>query len=385
MNSRGPSAAVRATPLLTPTAWCGVCFTLVPLMLWSSVSITVLTHSMGVPWAIAWIPAAATDGAMLVTTAWAVNHDLDRRVRRCSAWVAVTGIAGSVIVAGIEHYVTAAGITPPPELAALIGGIPSLMGALVVHVIAMIHAQQRREQAELESELENLTSARGVRAAVENEIAATERAREQAHKKQLDRDSANRRERHDAQVAEVERLQHQLRQAEVEAATRSQQALRQECDKVAVLRSQLATEQAEFEAEQLAADQARSHAEADRDAAAQALDEARADVAEAEAARREAERVRSRLRRRSDATVSQTSSQPVSQPEATSSQTASRAERIGWAVEKLRAGVELRPRDIDNEFGDPRNGSAVLAAAKARFDGEVDGELRAITSGTGDR
>lgn len=356
----------RATPLLNPWAWAGVCFTLIPLMLWSSVSITVLTHAMGVNWDIAWIPAAATDGAMMVATGWAVNHLLDKTIRNWSACVAVTGIVGSVIVAAIEHYVTAAHIQPPAELAALIGGIPSLMGALIVHVIAMIRNQQKRDQEDLESAVTDWSKARSVRAAIKGELAETDRERREGFAEQLQK------KREDAT-----RLHQEGVKVDTEAATRAQQGLQQERDKVTKLRGILAEEQFAADAEAEVVAETRQQVEADRDAAAQALDEARTNRAEAAEEDKEAERLRNRARRKrqrlEEETVSQPVSRPSSQGDATvsqlSSQAASRQQRVEWALSQLRAGRDLRPRDIDAEFSDgPRTGAAVLAKAKELFE-----------------
>jgi hypothetical protein len=48
--------------------------------------------------------------------------------------------------------------------------------------------------------------------------------------------------------------------------------------------------------------------------------------------------------------------------------TATKQERVAWAVTQLAAGIDLRPRDIDERFGDPRNGWDVLRKAREQHE-----------------
>lgn len=391
MNTANSTA--RTSPLLSPLGLVAFGLALLSVMVWSSVSIIALTHDMNVTLWLAWIPAVATDGAMLVATGWCVNHRLDQTIRRYAAGIAGTGIVGSVAVAAVEHYVTAAQITPRPELGALIGGIPSLMAALLVHVFAMIRAQQRREQAELESAHADLSTAKGVLAEAKKYVDEADRLRQEAHAKGLKEDAANRRTRHEAAVKDVERLQQELLQAETESATRSQHGLQQERNKVAALQAELDEALAAAEATRETTRALLVEVEADRERAGHLRSEAETDLAAADDARREAERLRSQLRRRNNTTTEPTAQRPVSQPvlqhDATSSQPASRETRREWALEKLREGVDVTGAAIDEQFGPPRIGStsrtgaAILREAHRLRDAELNGELRVITSGAG--
>lgn len=380
-----------APSLLKSSSYAVFCFTMIPLMLWSSVAITKLALSLNVHPSIAWIPAVATDGAMLIATAWAVNDRLDKAIRLWAGWVAVAGIVGSVLVAGAEHYVVAIGVTPPPEMAIVIGGIPSLMGALLVHVLVMIRAQQRRLQEDLDETHADLTTAQGLRQAARREVDEATRIRQEGYQKERSDLAAHRKQLCDDEVADTRRRVEAVQQAEVEAATRSQRGLRQELQQAAALQQELDEARAAAEATKTATERDLAEAEANRERAAQLLSDAETDREVADEERREAERLRSKARRRRESATTPASSQPVSQPpvrrDATvsqpSSQPVSRSDRVKWAVGELRSGRDLRPCDVDKEFGPPRNGVAVLKSARERFEAEVDGEWRAISTGAG--
>lgn len=307
------TVVVAPAALLSVRTWVGVWVTLAPLMLWSSVSITRLTYNAGVWAGICWIPALATDGAMVVATGLAVNHLLDPVIRRWAGVIAGVGIVGSIATAGAEHYLSARHITPPAELAAVIGGIPSLMGALLVHVLMMIGAQQRREQAELGTATEELACARTVRAATDREITETSQAHQRA------------------------------RQAELDAATRSRQAVHQELRQAEELGAALSQQRRANEAEAQAAEQAR----------------------------REAERLRSQQRR---AQHQQNGPRPVSQHQQSGSRPVSREQRRAWVRQQIAAGDRPTGAQVDRRFGPPRTGAAIVR----EVDDELDAELRAV-------
>lgn len=271
----------------------------------------------------------------------------------------------------------------------------------------------------------DLTTIRGTRAAERDEHEALRKERDQAHKDRLAEQSRHRQESHDAEVADLGRLQQERDAAATEvatrsaavataAATRSQQGLRQACNKVAVLHATLVRliaavaaeqEQAKRAAEDRESTAAAAHARADahEEATAQAADRARGNVVREAELTREAERLRSKARRAreklDDATVSQplsqpavqqvpTASQPPSQRNPTVSQplsqSATRAERREWARHQIVSGEwerengrELRGADIDKQFGGARTGAAILR----EINDAVRQELEDITSG----
>lgn len=314
-------------PLLNVRTWVGVWVTLVPLLVWSSVSITKLTHAAGVAWMIAWIPAMATDGAMIAATQVAVNHLLEPAIRRWAGSIAVVGITGSILAAGAEHYLTARQVAPPAELAAVIGAIPSLMGALLVHVIVLIGTQRRRERTELDQAHAGLSAAAVVRAATERELAEASQFQQAAH----------------AEAARVQQAVHAEQEA---AATRSRQAVQHELQQAAELREELSRTRGEIETETEALDQAR----------------------------REHERRRSQARRaRRDPTTPRP--EPATErPDTTDPGPVSRTQRRAWVRQEITAGRRPTGADVDRRFGPPRTGAAILH----EVDAEIDGELRAV-------
>ncbi|MGH9290836.1 MAG: hypothetical protein ACRD0V_21490, partial [Acidimicrobiales bacterium] len=131
--------------LLDPWTRVGLVATAVPLLLWGGVSVTTLTHACQVSWLLAWIPAVATSGVMIAATLISMTPALDTATRRYAGWLAAGGIVADILAAGAAHYLESQHATPPPELAALMGGLPSLMGGLLIHVVALVSAQRRRE------------------------------------------------------------------------------------------------------------------------------------------------------------------------------------------------------------------------------------------------
>lgn len=156
------------TPLLDGWTRAGLWLALVPVLAWASVSLTELTHAASVPWKLAWIPAAATDGVMVVATRVCLRHGLDSGIRRYAAALVVLGAGGSIIAASAQHFLAAQGRAPSPLLAAALGGLPSLMAALLVHIIVMIGAQARREAAQTAERLTTERERERTRAAVEH-------------------------------------------------------------------------------------------------------------------------------------------------------------------------------------------------------------------------
>lgn len=164
------------TRLLDRPTWLGLALTVGPLLLWGGVSVARLTHACAVTWWIAWIPAVATSGVMIAATKLAMTPTLDQRIRTYAGWLSAAGILADILAAGAQHWLEAQHRAPAPELAAVMGGLPSLMGGLLVHIVAMVVAQSRREREAAQAaavELDELSRATALRSA--------ERAAELAH------------------------------------------------------------------------------------------------------------------------------------------------------------------------------------------------------------
>jgi colicin import membrane protein len=116
-----------------------------------------------------------------------------------------------------------------------------------------------------------------------------------------------------------------------------------------------ATEEAEAAAHADERARQRAAAEADRDAAQQA----ERDAAEA---RQRATEMTQRAATPAATTKPSRSSGHGKRGSAT------KQERVAWAVTQLAAGTDLRPRDIDERFGDPRNGWDVLRKAREQHE-----------------
>lgn len=128
----------------------GLVITLAPLLVWGWVALTRLALACAVPVAIAWIPAVATSGVMIAATTLAMTATLDRPTRRYAGWLATLGIGADIAAAGVQHYLEALHQQPPAWLAVPVGGLPCLMGGLLVHVVGLVYAQRRREVVDAE-------------------------------------------------------------------------------------------------------------------------------------------------------------------------------------------------------------------------------------------
>lgn len=174
------------TRLLDRLTWLGLALTVGPLLLWGGISVARLTEACNVSWWIAWIPAVATSGVMIAATKLAMTPTLDERIRAYAGWLSFGGILADILAAGAQHYLEARHLQPAPEMAAIMGGLPSLMGGLLVHIVAMVFAQARQEKAA--AERAQAEAARAARAEVEAEAARRKRIADEneAHQRKLD-------------------------------------------------------------------------------------------------------------------------------------------------------------------------------------------------------
>ncbi|MGH3921844.1 MAG: hypothetical protein ACRDTT_03030 [Pseudonocardiaceae bacterium] len=117
------------------------------LVIWEWVALVQLALQVQVWTPICWIPAVATSGVMLAATAMHMTPELAPSIRRYAGWLSAVGIVGGILGTGTSHYLDAAHITPSPWMALPVGGIPVLMGGLLVHLLSMVFAQKRGEQA----------------------------------------------------------------------------------------------------------------------------------------------------------------------------------------------------------------------------------------------
>lgn len=167
-------------------ALAGLVATVLPLLLFGGVSVFVLAVAASVPTVVAWVPAVALGGVMLCSTVISMQHGVDRVIRRYAGWLAAVAILGEILVAGGQHYLAVGHDSMPrldqPAWGAIIGGLPSLMGGLLIHIVAMVVAQARREAAravEMAREADLAERARAAADAARRQAIAVEDERHQ--------------------------------------------------------------------------------------------------------------------------------------------------------------------------------------------------------------
>jgi len=121
------------------------------LVAWEWIALIGLAKSASVWYWIRPIPAVATSGVMLASTALHMTYELDQRIRSYAGWLAAAGIFCGILGTATQHYIEAAHVRPDPWLALPVGGIPVCMGGLLVHLLAMVFAQRQRELAAAEA------------------------------------------------------------------------------------------------------------------------------------------------------------------------------------------------------------------------------------------
>lgn len=144
------------------------------LLLWSVVSMSWLTLACWSYWWLCWIPAVATNGVAAISSHFSMLERVEPSTRRYAAGVAVTGVSLDVIATASQHYlalehlgISPTDIHPAPYWGWVVGGLPSLMAGLLIHVIYRIRAQTRRDQAT--AECERIEAARKARERAEED------------------------------------------------------------------------------------------------------------------------------------------------------------------------------------------------------------------------
>lgn len=160
----------------------------------SSYSLFQLAIAAGVPAGLAWVLPVTTDAAGAVTTrVWLMARHTDK-IRKYARMIAIFAVVSSTIGAAIQHTSligskTVPGPTgpitfpdPPEWLKMLIGGLPSLMLALLVHLGSMIAMSivEARQQAQREAEESRLEEQRRIDEAERERVATIEAAKVKA-------------------------------------------------------------------------------------------------------------------------------------------------------------------------------------------------------------
>lgn len=300
------------------------------LLLWGGEALFHLARQCRVSAVWAWVPSVSTSGVMLLSTAIAMQHRVAEKIRRWAWSLASFGIVADIAAAGGEHVMAMQPgplPTPSPWWGMAIGGLPSLMGGILIHVVSMVYGQWRREQRDLDAATDELDTAESVRKA---NALAEERAA-------------------DARLVAL--------RGEAAAATRLRQAAATDRDTAATAAATALRQ--------------RSQAEQDLAAARVARDEAEEQVSAAE---KDYERARSKQRR---ATAVAATERPLSRPVAAAAASVSRPavatstpeQRREWTLDRLRRNVVTTGADINAEFGlkgSARDGHRVLKWAQER-------------------
>lgn len=155
--------------------------TVVSLLLWSVVSMAWLTLACWSYWWLCWIPAVATNGVAAISTHFSMLERVDPATRRYAVGVAVTGVSLDVAATASQHFlaleylgISPTEVHPGPYWGWVVGGLPSLMAGLLIHIIFRICAQARRDQ--VAAERERIADAKKAREKMEKEAqAAAER------------------------------------------------------------------------------------------------------------------------------------------------------------------------------------------------------------------
>lgn len=128
------------------------------LLLWSVVSMAWLTLACwAYPW-LCWVPAVATNGVAGISTWVSMMERLDRYTRWYAVGVASVGVFMDVIATSGQHYLALKhpGVSPwdyhpDPAWGWVVGGLPSLMFGLLVHIVFRVLTQSRRDKQAAEA------------------------------------------------------------------------------------------------------------------------------------------------------------------------------------------------------------------------------------------
>jgi hypothetical protein len=221
--------------------------TVAGMLLWGFLSVFWFAEALSVDRSEAWIPAVATTGSMLVASRLAALDYITRVTRWEAGGLAALGVIGDVIITAAQHYMAVISkdpqhVHPGPYWGAVLGGIPSLMVALLIHLGWQVYRDDRAARAVAE----------------QNRIAAaheTERRRALEEQQRAEELRADRQRRIDQEEAD--------REAARRAAVLKEQRLADEA-KARVLAGETQMAELQRDIEQIELEKAREEAKANR-------------------------------------------------------------------------------------------------------------------------
>jgi hypothetical protein len=188
--------------------------TVAAMLLWGFLSVFWFAQACSVDAWEAWIPAAATTGTMLVASRLAALDDISRATRWEASGLAALGVIGDVIITSAQHFLAVTSkdpqhVHPGPAWGGLLGGIPSLMVALLIHVGWQVYRDHSAARAAAEqARIAAAKEAERRRALAEQEQVAAYQAEQQRRAQQ---DEAQREADRQAAIIREQRLADEAR------------------------------------------------------------------------------------------------------------------------------------------------------------------------------
>lgn len=120
----------------------GIVLCALPVASFSAYSQFETMRLSGVPWQLAWVLPVATDASGMVATRVWINPEFKDGVRRYAALIALASIA-LAFGGAAAHLAFGADQPMPWGMRLVVGGLPSLALAALVHLIALISADKK--------------------------------------------------------------------------------------------------------------------------------------------------------------------------------------------------------------------------------------------------
>jgi hypothetical protein len=122
------------------------------MLVWGFLSVFWFAEACSVDQWQAWIPAVATTGTMLVSSAFAAVETNTPKTRTEGVILAGLGVAGDVVITYVQHYLAVISknpqnIHPGPYWGGFLGAIPSLMAAILIHLGWQVWKDYRETKA----------------------------------------------------------------------------------------------------------------------------------------------------------------------------------------------------------------------------------------------